>query len=448
MTTYIAFLCCVGIACSCLGLLARERQPLLLSLYLSILLGLVVFMWHVSDPPELFSDFTQAYYPAGHAILQDVSRLYARPPGCDEAAVCGFVNIPAIAFIFAPLSLLRLEQAQWVFAILSLACIGATLYSLVVLTAATGWKRWALATLFVVNGPLLYSVREGNLTHVALLLIVLACICFEREQEIWVGALVACAAVIKLPLGLLGVYFLLQGRLRIVAGLGITLFAILGMSLLWAGWESHIIWYRESVLPFSSKSLAAFNVQSIDGFLLRLQTDPPLYSWTPVHVEWGLRLVRTLFVGLLLLISGIVLRRSATGDSKDSFYLDLSIVLCLALIISPISWTHYYLFLLVPFSLYLGGKFPFQPSLRLSVGVAVCILLTSPPVVFLNSSWGGALGRVVISHYLAGAMLFWGLLCMTKHLGTQASLCAVRFQPTSCCVAVQPRKVIERLSRS
>ena len=450
MITYIAFLCGAGVAYSCLGLVAqgRVRQTALSSLYPILLLGLAVFMWSVSDPPELFSDFTQAYYPAGHAIVQDVSRLYDRPPGCDEGAVCGFVNIPLIALIFAPLSMLKLGQAQAAFAIFSLLCIGASLYGLIVLTAATGWRRWALATLFVMNGPLLYSFREGNLTHVALFLIVLACICFERDQDIWVGVLVACAAAIKLPLGLLIIYFLLKGRLRIVAGVGLAVFAILGASVLWAGWESHITWYRESVLPFSSKSLAAFNVQSIDGFLLRLPPDASLYSWTPVHVESGLRLVRTLLIGSLLLVSGLILKGGASGDVRSNFYLDLSIVLCLALIISPISWTHYYLFLLVPFSVYWGGKFPIQPSMKVSVGMAACILLCSLPVVFLNLSWAGAIGRIIISHYLLGAVLLWGLLCMTKRLATQPGLHAVRGLPISCCGTIDSQKVIGKLSRS
>ncbi len=449
MTAYIAFFCGVGIAFSCLVLVAqgRVRQTVLSSLYPIILLGLVVFMWAVSDPPELFSDFTQAYYPAGYAIMQDVSKLYERPSGCDEAAVCGFVNVPAIAFAFAPFSLLKSQQAQVLFAIFSLVCIGASLYGLIVLTAATGWRRWALATLFVINGPLLYSFREGNLTHVALLLIVLACICFERGQEVWVGVLVACAAVIKLPLGLLGVYFLFMGRLRMVAGMGITLVTVLGASVLWAGWESHITWYRESVLPFSTKSLAAFNVQSIDGFLLRLQANASLYSWTPVHVEWQLRYVRTGLVGLLILLSGLVLRRSESAASRSSFYLDLSILLCLALIISPISWTHYYLFLLVPFSLYVGEKLPLQPSVNVSMGMAACILLCSPPVVFFNPPLGGAIGRIIISHYLMGAFLLWGLLCRTKLLTTQSSSCGVHFQSMSCCGSAHPQKIIGKLSR-
>lgn len=239
MATYLAFLSGVGIAGVILALFAqgRIRATVFSTVYLIVLVGLLMFMWRVSDPPELFSDFSQAYYPAGQAISQDVSRLYHRLAGCDESAVCGFVNIPIIAFLFAPLSLLTLEQAQVVFALLSWGCIAASFYCLIKLTAATGWKRWAIATLFVANGPLLYSFREGNLTHVVLLLLVLMFICLERDEQVWAGVLVACAAVIKLPLGLLGVYFVLKGQWRVVYGLVFTLLAVVGTSVLWAGWR-------------------------------------------------------------------------------------------------------------------------------------------------------------------------------------------------------------------
>lgn len=422
MATYIAFLCSVGLTGGCLVLQAQRRlsPAVLWTLSIIVLFGCTVLMWRVSDPPELFSDFSQAYYPAGQTIVQDVPRLYDRLTGCDESAVCGFVNIPVIAFLFTPLSRLSLEQAQLAFALLSLGCIVGGVYGLIALTAATGWRRWAIAALFVLNGPLFYSLREGNLTHVVLLLLVLALLCIEHDQEVWAGVLVASAALIKLPLGLLCVYFLVKGRWRIVAGLGMALFAIVGTSLWWAGWESHVTWYRESVLPFSSKSLAAFNVQSVDGFLLRLRPNAPLYDWTPIPVDESLRLIRTVIVGVLVTMSGMVLWAGAfRRGAKDTLHLEFSIVLCLALMISPISWTHYYLFLLIPFSLYLGGRLPVQESASWSLGMVACMLSTSLPVLFLNPSFGSTGGKLFLSHYVFGALCLWGLLCFSNRRGTR-----------------------------
>lgn len=439
MATYIAFLCSVALTVGCLALQAQKRlhPAILWALSVIVLVGCTVVMWQVSDPPELFSDFAQAYYPAGQNIVRDVPRLYDRLTGCDESAVCGFVNIPVIALLFAPLSRLSLNQAQLAFALLSLGCIVGCVYCLIALTAATGWKRWAIAALFALNGPLFYSFREGNLTHVVLLLLVLALLCIEQDKEVWAGVLVASAAVIKLPLGLLCAYFLFKGRWRIVAGLGMALLGIVGTSFWWAGWESHVTWYRESVLPFSSKSLAAFNVQSVDGFLLRLQPNAPLYDWTPIPVDGTLQLARTGLTGALLVISGMLLCLGRSrGDSKDMFYVEFCVVLCLALMISPISWTHYYLLLLIPFSLYLGGRLPIQESGNRSFGMMMCLLLTSPPVLFLAPSYDSTAGIVLISHYLFGALGLWGILCLALGRGTRTQTLAVQiplkpYHPTS-----------------
>lgn len=379
------------------------------------LTGMLVFMWHVSDPPELFSDYAQAYYPAGRAIMWDISRLYARIDGCDASAVCGFVNIPVVALFFAPLSRMTLSQAETAFAMFSLACIALSYYVLVALTAATGWRRWAIAALFITNGPLFYSFREGNLTHVAFCLLVLALACLSRDEDFWAGTLVACAAVIKLPLGLLGVYFFLKGRWRVVFGQVFALIALVSASLLWAGWESHVTWYREAVLPFSNKSLAAFNVQSIDGLLLRLQSTAPLYDWTPIPVDSSLKWARTGLIAGFLLLSGFVLAIGGSAHrTKDLAHVEISAVLCLALIISPISWTHYYLFLLIPFSLHLGGRLPLPPSAGYTAAMIATILAASPPVLFLDPGPGNSIGRVFLSHYFFGAAGVWSILCLAK----------------------------------
>lgn len=403
---------------------------------------MLVFMWQVSDPPELFSDFAQAYYPAGQAIIQNVSRLYMRIDGCDAAAVCGFVNIPVVALFFAPLSSLSLAQAEATFALFSLACIAASCAILVALTAATGWRRWAIVALFISNGPLMYSFREGNLTHVALCFLVVALACLDREEDFWAGVLVACAAVIKLPLGLLGVYFFVTGRWRVAAGQAVALSALVGASLLWAGWENHLTWYREAVLPFSNHSLAAFNVQSIDGLLLRLQPAAPLYDWTPIPVGSSLKWVRTGLVAGFLLLFGLVLATSGSSRrTKDLVYTEMSAVLCLALIISPISWTHYYLFLLIPFSLYLGGRLPLPSSTNYTMAMAACMLATSTPVLFLNPASENSIGRLFLSHYVFGAVGLWSILCLAAwHMARTASH-DLRISLTSSPPLVSPDRI-------
>ena len=76
--------------------------------------------------------------------------------------------------------------------------------------------------------------------------------------------------------------------------------------------------------------------------------------------------------------------------------------------ISPVSWSHYYLLLLLPFGLYLGGQLPLPDDALTRRLMWSGFLLASLPVVFvpLKPDWLGAVAaRTVISAWLIGGLL-------------------------------------------
>lgn len=104
---------------------------------------------------------------------------------------------------------------------------------------------------------------------------------------------------------------------RAAFGYGLTLATISALSLWYAGLASHVAWYREVIQPLSDKGLTAFNVQSIEGVLLRLQDDAHLYDWTPVAVSPGIRMAGRLCAALLLGVSCLLfLRRTGTRQRR------------------------------------------------------------------------------------------------------------------------------------
>ncbi len=252
-----------------------------------------------------------------------------------------------------------------------------------------------------------------------LLLLLLAFYFIQTKREIWLGILLAIGALIKIPLFLLGVYFALRGRWQVVVGFSAALLAIVGASLLLFGLDLHLVWYQQCIQPFVGKPISTYNVQSVDGFLARLliNTDIGKEQWPPTEVGWGFKVIRYALLSLLIGTTIWICWRSKPPKTLEVENLEFSIVLCLAVIISPISWTHYYLFLLLPFALYLGNRLAVPQERLWSSLVVVSILLTSLPVRFAipaNPVLGFLYSRLLISHYFLGGVLVLGVLLAAR----------------------------------
>lgn len=378
---------------------------------------MILFLGTFSRPlrHELFSDFFKGYYRAGRLIIQNPSSLYNSDLYNN---MFGFVNIPIVAFLFAPFSLIDKLTAIVLFSFLGLLSVIASCYLLLKITRISGWQRIVMLGLFAINGPLYHSLRYANLTHFVLLLLVVAWFCLTKQREVWVGILLAIACLIKIPLFLLGVYFALRKRWRVLAGFCLALLGIVGTSLLFLGFDLHLAWLQH-IEQFSGRPISAYNVQSLDSFLVRLlpKTNGELTNWQPIEVGWEFKVIRYALLSLLVGATFWVCWRSKKPSSLEEENLEFSIVLCLALVISPIAWTHYYLLLLLPLSLYLGNQLAVMNGRIWSTLLAVSTLLISLPVItpeLPNSIFKFVYSRLLVSHYFFGGVLLLGVLLATR----------------------------------
>jgi hypothetical protein len=372
----------------------------------AVFLAAVPVIVHTSEPWNRFWDFDVAYYPAGRLVAEDPSQLYARPG-------LGFVNLPVVGLLFRPFAALPLPQAHTAFTLAGLLAVVMSCLLLVRLTGVSGWRRAALVGAFALCGPLYYSLLEGNLTHFVLLLLAAAAWCLERRRETWLGVLLAAAAVLKPPLGLLLGYFLLRRRWRVAAGAGVTALLVVGASLALFGVGLHGQWLAQCIVPFLGKPLAAYNVQSVSGCLARQLAGGDLGSWAPLEVGAGFKAAHYTLVGLLLgATAWAALRPRTPGDVKVE-HSEFAAVLCLALVISPISWTHYYLLLLVPLALYLGRRLTVPVDGWWGPPVAGAVVLLSAPINGVGSNWA-AMRFLLENRYFLGGLLFLALLLASR----------------------------------
>jgi hypothetical protein len=359
----------------------------------------------LSEPPEWLSDFRKAYYAAGGLVRHDPAAMY----GQDELR---FVNLPVLALPFSPLAALPLRPAKWVFTLTGLAAVAAAWWMLVGLTGARGQRRAALAALFVLCGPLYYSVREGNLTHFLLPVLVAALIALERRRDVWLGVLTAAAGLVKPPLLLLGGYLLYKQRWRAVAAAAAALALAAGSSLALFGPALHRTWYDRCIGPYAAGPMSAYNVQSAGAFLARLLTAGELDgNWRPVAAGASYQALHLLMLAVLAGAVWMASRRPPGPDQTAAERLEFCAVLCLALLVSPVSWTHYYLLLLIPFGIYVAGGLP-AGTRHSAVALGLALALVSPPVIRWPSQPGPA--RLLASHYFMGGVLLLGVLAAAR----------------------------------
>jgi alpha-1,2-mannosyltransferase len=387
---------------------------------LAVLGGLAIHLivWQFSEPSALFSDFYKANWPAAETLWED--GLSATWPLTEKG---GFSNLPVVGWLYVPFMWVDEEWAGWVWCVLGMAgLVGA--YVLLVRSLRLDAPRAALlAFLFLVSGPIVNSLREGQSSHVILLFLVTGLVLWRGKHDYAAGLAFGFCALIKLPLLLLGIYFVLRQRWAIVAG-GATTIGVAGLSsLLLFGIDGNIAWYQDWVVPYLNGYIPAFNVQSVDGFLVRLSKgeeflihwDPPLVP-TLFHRIARFAIFAALFGGSFLLIWRARQRAPVAGERGPSprDLLEFSLMINLALITSPISWTHYYLWMLIPWALYLGGELPLRDDVTTRLLMGAGIILVSLPVIVwspMEPSWYAAiLSRTLVSVWLIGGCLSFAAL--------------------------------------
>jgi hypothetical protein len=374
-------------------------------------------LWQISEPSELFSDFYKAYYPAAEYLWE--KGLSATWPLTDGAA-SGFVNIPIVAWLFVPLVPLGEDmnrmgipghrRGRRTDGMVAAGRLG-----------RRGKKRGAAAVSRARQWADDQQPARGQ-HHASSC----CCWCWRScsgvRAGISRGPRARVCAVIKLPLLLFGAYYCLRGKWRVVLGGATSITAAVLLSFADYGVEGNLGWYRDAVAPFLGGVIPAFNVQSIDGFLMRLWTgEAHLYEWDPLQPGTLHKVVRNLLLGLVYgsaVWFGWRANRAepmpavnGTLSARDT--LEFVLVINIAILTSPISWTHYYLLLLVVWGLYLGDRLPVPDDRQTRWLMWSSLLLTSLPVIMPQHSpslFSEVLARTVISSWFFGGLLLLAVL--------------------------------------
>ena len=133
----------------------------------------------------------------------------------------------------------------------------------------------------------------------------------QRGSNFAPGVLLGLCAVIKLPLLLFGAYFLLRRRWMVVAGGASAISGVLLLSVAAFGLDNNINWFNCCVEPFLGGIIPAFNVQSVDGFVVRLVTGASrLSNWDPMNVPTAYKAARQILFAATLGYAAWLMQRA------------------------------------------------------------------------------------------------------------------------------------------
>ena len=270
-------------------------------------------------------------YRTGARVLLHGGDLYGRLPRLSNGVELPFTYPPFAALAFIPLALLGYATANWLLTALTIACGAAVLWCFAAATPGqAGARMWRLLPWAAPAALLLEPVRStlsyGQIN--ALLMALVAFDCLTAAPRWPRGVLVGISAAVKLTPAVFLLFFLLRGDLRSAARGALAFAACTGAAFAVAPRDSLRYWTQIAYQPARVGGIAYASNQSILGALARLGLSHPAETW--------LWLALCVLAGALA-VTGI---RGAlrTGQVTRALLLNAAA----GLLISPISWSHHW----------------------------------------------------------------------------------------------------------
>jgi alpha-1,2-mannosyltransferase len=288
------------------------------------------------------------------SVVGDDGPLYHRPSLAKEAApyqqhgglytklFLTYIQTPMTAVITLPVSRLPFEASRAVFLSLSNVMLVA---AAALMVYALRPSRLLVGATFIIFGTyeaMFDSLRLGQVDGIIVLALVTAFVLLRRNRHPLLGAPLALAAILKLSPVLLIGYFAWRRAWRVVAVAAGSLALLAGVSVVVAGWENNVTFVRDTMPPLMKGSTFYDNI-SLSGAVARAHFGRDSWFHEDEVPDWP----PALRVGMLALNAAIVLAcyAVARNDEETGFMLTLAA----AILISPVAWSFYPLWLLPSF---------------------------------------------------------------------------------------------------
>jgi hypothetical protein len=376
----------------------RTRTLLLVALAVGLGLAGLLFTRNLVDFP--------VYYSAGRSLLDGRTDLYA--PDFALGRVMDYRYPPFFLLALTPLWLLPYDLSAYLWYLMSIAQIAACVVlmrSLIVEPAREG-VVWLITGLAVAQ-YFVMLLHYGNAHLLALFLLFVSLALALKRRDLAPAFLMALAITIKLVPALLLPYFALQRRWRFLALVGTLLIAINMAPVFYFGFRENAellkTWYRQVIaeqefhetngpINLSLKGQLRRYLSSVD-YSQRIDGDinypsVSVASLTKQQTDsiW-IVVAAVAFVAGLYLISRV---GEATGESRKAPLeaLKISLLICLMLLIGPLTSKIYFAALLWPVLVLAGfGIGNATPSGSLSRRIVITVAAVNVVLPLLPGRW-------------------------------------------------------------
>jgi hypothetical protein len=289
------------------------------------------FVLHIAiQKHALAVDFDNAYWLAGQRVLHGLSPYLAPhsaavlSAGSSHAVVTPFVYPAVAALMYAAFALIPHHAAD---ALATAMCMAAVLGTLRLMDVRN-WRVYGLAFLWP---PVVIGWQTANIT--LLLVLGAAAVWHYRDRPKVCAPLLALVISLKILLWPLALWLLAARRYRAFAST--VIWALIVNAVAWA-----VVGYNE--IPRYLNVLESLNRVG----------ERRAYSVVSLGLHLGLSTAAATAVAysLAVVIAGLCLKSGRAGRERVAFVLSVGLVL----VVTPISWLHYFALLLIPLALVRG----------------------------------------------------------------------------------------------